>query len=587
MKYLLFFTIILSLLFVACNNRNQLPGKNAASSADKSFATFETRFMDAYWKQNPSASIFAGYGKYYDELKIPDSAAFKSDIAFAKKYLDSLHSFSYNVLSSANKIDYNILENQLHNNIWYIDTFRIQEWDPTGYNLGAECYELLNKKDMQLNDKLQLLSKHLQHADSYFNAAIKTLKQPTKEHTRLAAQQNEGSLEVFGKSLTDSIKASTLTAAEKDTIQQHVQQTVAAINNFVARLKKILADKNFTFRNFRIGENLFNQKFKYDIVTDHTAKEMFDKAIVAKKYYHDEMYKITKLLWPKYFGNQQAPADSLLMTKMMIDKISLNHASPEHVFDTIKQQVHDLEKFIIEKNLFAYDTLSPLIVRKMPAYMSGATLASASGVGGPYDKQTVAYYNVEDLSAMPREKAESQLREYNHYTLQILSIHEAMPGHCLQGVYSNKASSIVKAVFGNGAMVEGWAVYCEKMMLDNGWANDAPEMWLMFYKWSLRECCNVIVDYGIHCLNSTKDNVVKLLKNEAFQEDAQIEEKYHRATISQVQLCSYFTGATEIDALRDEIKSRHGSSFSLKDFHEKFLSYGSAPVKYIRELMLQ
>ncbi len=584
MKYFLLSGLLLAQLFGAFRNK---PFSNKASSADNSFADFENRFMDVYWKQNPSGAIFAGYGKYYDELKIPDSTAFASDIAFAKKYLDTLHSFDYNNLSSADKIDYNILENQLRSSIWYIDTLKLREWDPTNYNLGAECYELLNKKDLALNEKLQLLSKHLQHTDNYFSAALKTIRQPTREHTQLAAQQNEGSLEVFGASLADSIKASTLSVAQKDTLQQHIQQTVAAIKNFVAQLEKTLTDKNYAFRNFRIGETLFNQKFKYDIVTDYNAKEIFDRAVAAKNYYHGEMYKITKMLWPKYFGNQQPPSDSLVMIKMMIDKISLNHASPESVFDTINQQVHDLEKFIIQKNLFNYDTTSPLIVRKMPAYMSGATLASASGVGGPYDKQTLAYYNVADLSAMPREKAESQLREHNHYTLQILSIHEAMPGHCLQGVYSNKASSIIKAVFGNGAMVEGWAVYCEKMMLNNGWANNAPEMWLMFYKWSLRECCNVIVDYGIHCLNYSKDDIVKLLKNEAFQEDAQIEEKYHRATISQVQLCSYFTGSTEINALCDEVKKKQGNNFSLKDFHEKFLSYGSAPVKYIRELMLQ
>lgn len=584
MKYLLLIALPAS-FFISCSS-NQNTNESSASNADSSFSNFETRFMDAYWKQNPSASIFAGYGKYYEDLKMPDSAGFASDVAFAKNYLDSLHSFNYKTLSSPNKIDYKILENQFHGSTWYIDTFKQQEWDPSIYNLGAECYELLNKKDIALNEKLQLLNKHLQHADAYFKAALQTIKLPAKEHTQLAAQQNEGSLEVFG-AIIDSLQTSTLSQADKDTLQEHVELTVKAVKDFVTQLNTWLADKNFAFKDFRIGKNLFNQKFKYDIVSDHTATEMFDKAVTAKNYYHHEMYKIAQSLWQKYFDKEKPPADSLQMIKMMIAKISLNHASPEYVFDTIKQQVHDLEKFIIEKKLFAYDTTSPLIVRKMPAYMSGTSLASASGVGGPYDKQKLSYYNVSDLSAMPREKAESQLREHNHYTLQILSIHEAMPGHCMQNVYALKSPSIVKAVFGNGAMVEGWAVYCEKMMLDNGWANNAPEMWLMYYKWSLRECCNVIVDYGVQCLNYSKDTIVNLLKHEAFQEDAQIEEKYHRATISQVQLCSYFTGGSEINALRNAYKQKQGSNFSPKDFHEKFLSYGNAPVKYIRELMLQ
>ena len=158
----------------------------------------------------------------------------------------------------------------------------------------------------------------------------------------------------------------------------------------------------------------------------------------------------------------------------------------------------------------------------------------------------------------------------------------------MQGVYNNKKSnSKIKSVFQNGPMVEGWAVYCEQMMIENGWGNNAPEIWLTLYKWRLRECSNVLIDYGIQCLNYSKGDVQKLLKNETFQEDAQIEEKYHRATVSQVQLCSYFTGLSDILALREAYKNKLGDKYSLKDFHEKFLSYGSAPVKYIREVMLK
>ena len=196
--------------------------------------------------------------------------------------------------------------------------------------------------------------------------------------------------------------------------------------------------------------------------------------------------------------------------------------------DTIKHQVSRLQSFIIQKDLFNYDTAYPLEVRTTPAYASGLALASAN-FPPPYQKTSVAYYNIDDLTKAPPGKAESQLREHNNYMLQILSIHEAMPGHCLQGVYNSKnQSGIVKSVFQNGAMIEGWAVYVERMMLEHGWGNNQPELWLMFYKWSLRECSNVIVDYGLHCLNFSKDDIVNLLVNEAFQEPAQVEEKYRR-----------------------------------------------------------
>ena len=192
------------------------------------------------------------------------------------------------------------------------------------------------------------------------------------------------------------------------------------------------------------------------------------------------------------------------------------------------------------------------------------------------------------MTQYPPDKAESALRETNNYSSQILSIHEAVPGHCLQGIYNNKKSpDVLRSVFQNGAMIEGWAVYCEGMMVENGWGNHEPEIELALGVWKLRELANVLIDYDIQCLNKPKKDIVKLLTRECFQTDQQVEEKYHRATVSQVQLCSYFSGATAIQQLRDDYQKKVGDKYSLKEFHEKFLSFGSSPVKYIRERMLQ
>ena len=136
-------------------------------------------------------------------------------------------------------------------------------------------------------------------------------------------------------------------------------------------------------------------------------------------------------------------------------------------------------------------------------------------------------------------------------------------------------------------MVEGWAVYAESMMIENGWGDQSLEMELIHDKLKLRELANVIIDYDLQCLNKSKEELIHLMVNECFQTNAQAEEKYHRATVSQVQLCSYYAGATAILALREEYKKKMGDKYSLKEFHETFLSFGSSPVKYIREKMLQ
>ena len=560
----------------------------ATGDADKQFTTFEDNFLDAYWKQHPAAAIQAGYGKYYENLIIPDSSAFAANIAFSKQWIDSVNKYNAPGLSSNNKISLNIIKNQLESDIWYVSVFKQQEWDASIYNIAGECDYIINQPYAPLDERLKTLSKHLESADAFYKAGLAALHKPTKEHVEMAIRQNEGGISVFGESLTDSIKASGLNAAEKDALQKNVVKATKAIEEYVAALKAIVADKNYQFRDFRIGKELFAQKFKYDLTTDFTPEQVYEKATADKQKYHSKMATIANSLWAKYYPTQAKPTDSLQLVQLVLDKIQLQHAQPAHFFDSLTNQVYRLKEFIVAKKLFDFDTTAPAIkVRIMPAYARGFSVASAEFTP-PYQKSGTTYYNIDDLTLYPAEKAEGVLKEYNNYSSQLLSIHEAIPGHCVQGIYNNKKSpDVVRSVFQNGAMIEGWAVYAESMMLENGWGNQSPEMELIHDKLKLRELANVIIDYDLQCLNKPKEDLIHLMVNECFQTSAQAEEKYHRATVSQVQLCSYYAGSTAIFALRDEYKAKMGDKYSLKDFHEAFLSYGSSPVKYIREIMLK
>jgi uncharacterized protein (DUF885 family) len=329
---------------------------------------------------------------------------------------------------------------------------------------------------------------------------------------------------------------------------------------------------------------LYAKKFNFDIQSSYTADEIYKIAVDHKNDLHDKMFVIADKLWSKYKGNAPKPADKLDLIKQVIDKISLQHTTPEKFQSEIEKQIPELTAYVKAKDLLYIDPSKPLVVRKEPAYMAGVAGASISAPG-PYDKNADTYYNVGSMSGWTAENAESYLREYNDYILQILNIHEAVPGHYTQLVYSNQSPSIIKSILGNGAMVEGWAVYAEKMMLESGYKN-SDEMWLMYYKWNLRTTCNTILDNSVHTKGMSKEDAMILLTREAFQQQAEAEGKWKRVTLSQVQLCSYFTGYTEIYNLREELKKKEGNKFNLKQFHEKFLSFGSAPVKYIKELML-
>ena len=550
------------------------------------FEVFKSTFLEEFWSLNPTAALNVGYYKYDDQLTIPDTKNNLLQLAFETKILSILDSFEIKDLNATNATDLAIIRNQVESSKWYRESFKEGEWNPSKYNVAGAFGLLLNTNYKSLDKRLKTISSRLEKVPAYYQAAIANIAQPTLEHTDLAIQQNNGALGIFQNAIPTSLKESTLTEAEKAAFQPKLNAAISAIDDYIGWLndkRAKIADGGA--KNFRIGEVLYEQKFKHDIVSDFTAKELFQKALTAKHTLHNHMIEITKQLWPKYFNDLKMPDKPLIAVKQMIDHLSNKHINRENFVDEVKRQIPIIEQFIIDNDLIDMDETRPLIIRETPEYNRGISTASVNSPG-PYDATANTYYNVSPMDDYTDGQTESHLREYNHWVLQILNIHEALPGHYTQLMHANKSLSKIKSIFGNDAMKEGWAVYSERMMLEAGYANDEPEMWLMYSKWYLRVVVNTLLDYNIQVLGMTQEDGLNLLQNEAFQEKTEAEKKWRRASLTQVQLTSYFNGYSEIYAFREELKTKLGDRFNLKEFHNKFLSYGSAPVPVIRQLML-
>jgi uncharacterized protein (DUF885 family) len=577
---------LLLLALPACTSPDTKGTDAAAAPADARFDRFKNQLILDLWQLNPDYAASQGFHKYDSLLVIPDAAARRREAAFATQNLGALAGFGLDSLSPANQIDWRLLRNELHSQRWYADTLRSWQWNPASYNLGASVGDLLNGRHYPLARRLRNISDKIAQAPAYYAAAKANITNPTREHAELAVQQNEGGLAVFGPALADSVRKSSLSAAEKQLLTQRIAGAQRAVQGYLDFLKKdVLTGKDF--RSFRIGKALFDRKFALDIQSRYSAEEVLALAQKHKADLLHDMGRRAARLFPKYCAGQPVPKDTMLLIRQVIDKLTLKHAPREGFADAVKRQLPTLVRFVNEHQLLTQDPSKPLVVRETPLYMRGSGAGASISAPGPYDKQANTYYNVEPLPpTWTAAQAESYLREYNDYTLQILNIHEAIPGHYTQLVYANRSPSLVKSIFGNGAMIEGWAVYAERMMLEAGYGQNSDELWLLWGKWNMRATLNAVVDNLIQTQNASEQEVVALLMGAGFQEEAEARNKWHRATLSQVQLSSYFTGYTEIMALRDEVRQREGAKFSIKTFNEQFLSYGSAPVKYIRELML-
>jgi uncharacterized protein (DUF885 family) len=576
-----FFGMIITILLASCLGESKEAEAKIVHNANPQFENYKSRFIEELWTVYPGWASSQGYHKFDSVLIVPNEASRAKELSFAKANLDSLKSFDISGLSDNNKTDYYMIENQLKSIDWSINEMKSFEWNPSEYNVSGAFAEILNGNYDSLDVRLRNFYLKMSNIPAFYEAAKKNIKNPTLEHTQLAIDQNLGGISVFEVDLHTALNKVHIEQQEKQSIEATAKKAVEAIKDFTVWLKKI---DNKTPRSFRLGKELYAKKFEFDIQSGYTADEIYEKALSRKKELHEKMFELADKLWDKHLNKAVKPADKLSLIKQVIDKISEKHVKPEEFQTAIEKQMPVLIDFIKQKDLIYIDPSKPLVVRKEPDYMAGVAGASISAPG-PYDKNGNTYYNVGSLAGWDKDRAESYLREYNHYILQILNIHEAIPGHYTQLVYSNQSPSLIKAIFGNGSMVEGWAVYTERMMLENGYEN-SDEMWLMYYKWNLRTTCNTILDYSVHTKEMSKEQALNLLTNEAFQQKAEAEGKWRRVSVTQVQLCSYFTGYSEIYDFRETLKKQMGDQFKLKEFHEKFLSYGSAPVKYIKELML-
>ena len=567
----------LAFVLFSCNKKED---STLNADLNSKFDLYKEYFVEELWKISPEWAASQGFHNYDSILMIPTDENDRIQMKFAESQLDSLKKFPLEQLSDNNKTDLQMMENLMQSFLFSINEMKSGTWNPSNYNVCGAFAEILNGNYGTLESRLRDFDLKMKNIPAYYDAAARNLRNPTLEHTQLAIAQNLGGLSVFKEDLKVALAKSKWSDERKKATLEKAAVSIKAIENYADFLQRM--DKSSP-RSFRLGEELYAKKFDLDIQSGFSAEEIYQKALKEKEVLHGKMFTLADKLWSKYLPNAQKPTHKLDLIRQVIDKISLQHTTPENFQAEIEKQIPELVAYVKEKDLLYIDPSKPLVVRKEPDYMAGVAGASISAPG-PYDKNANTYYNVGSLSGWSKEDSESYLREYNDYILQILNIHEAVPGHYTQLVYANQSPSIIKSILGNGAMIEGWAVYTERMMLESGYKN-SDEMWLMYYKWNLRTVCNTILDYSVHTKNMSKEEAMNLLTKEAFQQNAEAEGKWKRVTLSSVQLCSYFTGYTEIYAFREELKKKEGDKFNLKKFHEKFLSYGSAPVKYIKELM--
>ena len=268
----------------------------------------------------------------------------------------------------------------------------------------------------------------------------------------------------------------------------------------------------------------------------------------------------------------------------MLDKLAEQHPNDATVVDYAKKVVTEATDFVKRHDVVSVPNV-PLDVIAMPEFKRGVAIAYCDAPG-PLEKNGKTFFAVAPTPKdWSKERKESFFREYNNYMIRDLTVHEAMPGHFLQLARSNefRAPTLVRAIFQSGPFIEGWAVYCEQVMAEQGYGG--PEVKMQQLKMRLRAICNAILDQSIHAGNMSEKEAMDLMTKEAYQQEGEAVAKWKRARLTSAQLSTYFVGATEHLDLRAAEQKKLGDQFNLKKYNDQVISYGSPPVKYVREIL--
>ncbi len=321
-----------------------------------------------------------------------------------------------------------------------------------------------------------------------------------------------------------------------------------------------------------------------------------------------EMVRLAKQLWPAWRPDQPPPDDDGVLVRGVLDAIADEHRDADDLIDFCHEEQARIEAFCAERDLIGLAD-EPLDIRWTPVFLrafGGAMLISP----GPLDKGLTTFFAITPIpDDWTPEQRESYLREDNDRMLRLLAIHEAVPGHYLQGVYANRSTSLARSVFQSGLFAEGWAVYVTQVMMDAGYGADDPALLLVHWKFYLRSVTNAMIDARIHCDAMTEDEAVALMVDGGFQEEAEARNKYRRARLSSTQLSTYFAGSLEMWDIELEARRRAASAvgadpsaiqpgllpgglgdtpgFGYREHLEAVIGHGAPPTSLLRRLLYE
>ncbi len=558
----------------------------AADTADERLASFYLDHLEESFKLRPLEATQLGDHRFDHMLDDISANARKGWLNHWKKQLERLSKeVDSNELSSEGKIDFQILRDELIRNIWLAENTQPFQEDPRVYGsyINDSVYSLLTQSTLPREKNIENAISRIKQIPRIVAIAKTDLTNPPKPILETGIAQNRGAIAFYERDIYDLVGSTPQRAA----LKVAADAAVVELKKHQQFLEQELLPK--AGNHWRLGKEKFNRKLELVLDVGWDADRVLQEAEQEFVRVQRELYVISRQLWSSYFPGKTLPPDDAAGRRetiaLVTQRVSQEHGKPETLILDARATVGKIQQFIRDKDILRLPEIDRCQVIEMPEFRRGNSLAYLDSAL-PLDPNGASYYAVSPPPAIwGEEKVRSFLEEYNQHMLQILTIHEAYPGHYVQLEYSNRCPSLIRRVLQSGVFIEGWAVYTEQMMLDQGYGEGNLALRLNQLKFYLRAVANAILDHKMHCTDIADDEALKFLVNEAYQSEGEARLKIVRAKQSSTQLSTYFVGRMAHYQLRQSIQREMGENFDLGRFHEAVLDHGSVPVKFLPELV--
>jgi len=565
-----------------------LAGANSAARqiADAEYEAVADEYIKGYLAVRPLEGTALGLHEYDGKIFDHTRLALDAELSRLRRFDDRLAKFEPTKLSPRQSIDLRILQAAVKKELFEMQDMATFERNPMVYTRAADLNVYVQRNFAPLEDRVRSLTTIESQIPNILIAARTNLDEVLpKPYVELAIEMAKGASDFLKKSLPPAV-AGVKDEQVRIAFENANRKAAHAVNDYATWLEREKLSK--ASLNFALGEEKFRRLLAQTELVDLPPQKILEIGMAQLKAEQEAFVDAAQKIDPS-----KSPVE-------VFRQIQSEHPTPQNLIPGVSKDLDKIRKYVVNRHLVSIPSDVRPKVKETPQYERATSFASMD-TPGPFEKRaTEAYYYVTPTeNDWPEKQKQEWLTAFNYYTSDITSIHEAYPGHYVQFLHLNESpASKVEKIFDSYAFTEGWAHYCEKMMLDEGYGsatNSTPseddvkraaKYRMAQVDEALLRLCRLCVSIKMHTQNMSIDEATKFFKENCYYEEKPARQEAMRGTFDPGYL-SYTLGKLEILKLRDDYKAQEGDEFSLEKFHNELLNHGMPPIRLLREIMLK